>query len=498
MGDNDSFTTDTATPDLDQLLSTQSDGVTVTDSQFDNDDMLHLIKTSFGQLDRKSFKESLLDVTDIEDLRPIRNSLFDLLKIRENAYSDSKLIERAQRENGQSVGEKLTDDIFIIFQYLEGANNATELRQCISKSRRNTVASDENDYALSEIFTKLTNKTNNKKTTENSLVVSMLLDIKSLINDTMKPISDNVEKLTKHFEREILDLKHTMKEKDMTINSLKQQVIDNELKLAKLQSESKLQSQKIKEQSDELQKQTREKDYRGKIATRLDAIERKLQEKSENYKSYSDRYSEKEEVEQEQVETTNDECNTHNDYAYDTSPTQQDENYISRRMYDRTEQNRSDDYDCKGYSNYNENERYDNTYNEQNYNSDDYYYTCEDTGNHYRREKESRDYSDVFRSAKRRRTKRIVLYNISAEKSYEQVDKAVRFHVASAGATVTFTRLLKKVETRGRKSYTMRVNISESDYERLIENVNDFWPRGVYARDYVPRESRATEWNHSR
>jgi hypothetical protein len=61
---------------------------------------------------------------------PIRHSLFDLVRQREQSLKDTKLAERPHRENGLSIREKIANDIYIIFQFLEGANNMSELRQC--------------------------------------------------------------------------------------------------------------------------------------------------------------------------------------------------------------------------------------------------------------------------------------------------------------------------------------------------------------------------------
>ncbi|VDI79118.1 Hypothetical predicted protein [Mytilus galloprovincialis] len=188
IGENDSFITEQNEIDLsnDMIDNTQNG---ITDSQFNDQDMFNLIKSSFGQLDRKTFKHDLLKHTDTDDLRPIRNSLFDLIRNREQTYSDTKLVERTQRDNGQPLGEKLADDIYVIYQYLEGANNASELRQCVSKSKRTTTVSDETDSKMSDILNKLSNKTTSTNN-ENTIVLSMLMEIKQMIKDNMKPMND--------------------------------------------------------------------------------------------------------------------------------------------------------------------------------------------------------------------------------------------------------------------------------------------------------------------
>ena len=79
-----------------------------------------------------------------------------------------------------------------------------------------------------------------------------------------------------------------------------------------------------------------------------------------------------------------------------------------------------------------------------------------------------------------------VLYNVVAHTSYEVVSDAVRAYAESKGVHVTFTKLLKRRENRGKASYIMRVNLIESDFVSLVENDEYFWSEGVYWRDYVP------------
>lgn len=93
--------------------------------------------------------------------------------------------------------------------------------------------------------------------------------------------------------------------------------------------------------------------------------------------------------------------------------------------------------------------------------------------------------TSLFRGLVRRRTKRIVLYNIRADKPFELVSAAVTSYAAKEDVKVTFTKLLKRCEIRGSATYTMRVNIAESDFGKVESNDN-FWPTGVYWRDYIP------------
>ncbi|CAC5407011.1 unnamed protein product [Mytilus coruscus] len=54
----------------------------------------------------------------------------------------------------------------------------------------------------------------------------------------------------------------------------------------------------------------------------------------------------------------------------------------------------------------------------------------------------------IFRGVVRKRTKRIVLYNVIADKPYELVSSAVRTYAEQKDVHITFTKLLKKRESR--------------------------------------------------
>ncbi|CAG2243946.1 unnamed protein product [Mytilus edulis] len=54
---------------------------------------------------------------------------------------------------------------------------------------------------MSDILNKLSNKTTSPNN-ENTIVLSMLMEIKQMINDNMKPMNDKIDKLNKNFENE--------------------------------------------------------------------------------------------------------------------------------------------------------------------------------------------------------------------------------------------------------------------------------------------------------
>lgn len=467
MSDNGSFTEhDTSLNG--SLFNTQSQ--LPTDSQFNDQDMYNLIKSSFGQLDRKSFKQELLTHTDVDDLRPIRNSLFDLIRKQEHAYSECKLVERAQRENGQPIEEKLADDIFIMFHYIEGANNVTELRQCISRSRRATTVADDNDAVLADIINKLSNKANHKSS-ENTIVLSMLMEIKQMITDTMKPISDNVEKLTNDFTSEITLLKNKLREKDNKIMSLQSEIQKHQMQITGLQSDIIDQSQHIKKMENELNCEN----YMQPMNKTIKTYDTKQQAMKENNKpSYSETLTKPISDKHHTSSTAPDSLPTGTDHEQQSIPVIASSNL----------QHKGNKYRNHGEnSNVNMNNYIDYSY--LNNNETDSYY---ENNGPYNESIAKDDDMSAFRGVVRKRTKRIVLYNVMANKPYETVDSAVRAHFKRKGVHVTFTKLLKRRENKNYSTFIMRVNVLESDFVRKIENNcdDDFWPEGVYWRDYVP------------
>ena len=77
------------------------------------------------------------------------------------------------------------------------------------------------------------------------------------------------------------------------------------------------------------------------------------------------------------------------------------------------------------------------------------------------------------------------MYNVKGDQPYELVSAAVKRYAEKKDVNVTFTKLLRKRENRGRFTYTMRVNIAESDFS-TVERNETFWPIGIYWREYVP------------
>ncbi|CAG2184708.1 unnamed protein product [Mytilus edulis] len=459
----------------------------ISDSQFNDEDMYHLMQSNFGQLDRKTFKDELIKHTTTQDMRPIRNSLFDLLRKRELTLKDAKLVERAQRDN---IGEKLADDIYIIFQFLEGANNISELKQCISKSpRRMTTGGDDSDSKITDICVKLTNRTKTKQT-DNAVIIALILELKQSFDEHVKNTEGKIDKMVTKYDEEIKNLRNKIDVKDIELINQKSQLAELRDKNTKLQSELKLKSQQLRESEDENRQNEEQKETNLKIFNRLEAIDGKCKQMSMvSKKQFSDV------VKDSKLSKSNTEFITREN---DTDQFGNEAQIESVSMVN---------HEQRHYPTYTDNDseftndRFNQTLKPNHVLSNLVVLSGNDQipkGNKGQPIEPlvSDGDTSVFRGVVRKRTKRIVLYNVRADKPYELVNGAVKSFAEKKGVKITFSKLLKKREGRGYSTYIMRVNIVESDFE-IVELNENFWPAGVYWREYVPYNSNFNNNNQT-
>ena len=473
----------------------------ITDSQFNDEDMYNLIKTEFGQLDRKTFKTSLLQYTDSNDLKPIRTSLFDLVRKSDNSLSEAKLIERTNRDNGQPPGEKLADDIYVIYQYIEGGNNFSDLKQCLSRSRKTTVASDENDGLLADIFSKLSNKVKSSgQCSDNSVVISMLMEVKQMINEGLKPLTEKIDKAVIKFGNEVQYLKKMLNSKYIEITNLQGQVNEYRDRYAQLQADIKLKNQELRDRDEKVECDKAQRKITEKITSKLDAIDTRLrnQQNTNESKATNDINH----------DDTNDAKST-NDTNNDTGERTETDDVGEANIPIETEQAEEPKAIPVVQSTRAMNNSSNGSMSQNNYIDYMSFRHTEDSSlrKKYPYDKTERPNNSIngsdqsaFRGVvARRRTKRIVLYNVRADKQFEVVESAVRSFAERQGVHVTFTKLLKRRENRDNSSYIMRVNINEEDYKNKVENNEQFWPKGVYWRNYVPYNNNQSDsqWGYS-
>ncbi|CAG2190194.1 BTBD1_2 [Mytilus edulis] len=425
-----------------------------------------IISTKFGQLDRYSFKSELLQNTDTDDLKPIRSSLFELTKKKEHVLLESRLIERTHRENGPSIEEKLSDDIYTLFNFLEGNLTSNELKPLISRGRRNTNAHfDTGDNSVHEVLNKMTNR--ETSTQGNSYILATLLEIKQSFNENLKTLNDKIETITEKFECEIKRLVNVVHDKDRQIYSLKTELYDEKEKVTRLRSEIKLQSQDLKDQEDKIRTSDEQRqNVFNKIVNRLESIDGKCKTLGKNTMSYSEALNRSAgEKIHSQTKTANSDLDNHQSLHYENNSI----NSANR----------------------------DHVYNQENTMTKNTYvhaYARPNTVNipvpteqiQQIQTRVTNGDTSVFRGVVRKRSRRIVLYNVTADKPFELVDTAIRNFASSKGVNITFVKLLIKRQYKDIATYTLRANINERDFA-AVENDDFFWPEGVYWRDYIPQ-----------
>ncbi|CAC5364240.1 unnamed protein product [Mytilus coruscus] len=301
-----------------------------------------------------------------------------------------------------------------------------------------------------------------------------------MINDGLKPITAKVDKLSCNFENDIKLLKNTLRNKDNEIINLQTQISEYKQRITLLQADVKLKTQELKELDDELDRGKVQKKITDKIASRLDALDNRLKSQTVQKKTlYRDVAAEDQTVEPRNIP------------VIDT----------------RT---------SRGSINTDKMDFPSNVHSSSRHNYIDFMTLNNDTNTHsadtdYQQARPikplvSENDMSVFRGVVRRRTKRIVLYNVLADRPYELVNNAVKLYAEQKGvhvtftkyaeqkgAHVTFTKLLKRRENRGSTTFIMRVNMNEDDYKDKIENTENFWPNGVYCRDYIPYNNHQSE-----
>jgi Skp family chaperone for outer membrane proteins len=210
-----------------------------------------IIQSKFGQLDRTNFKRELLQNTEAEDLKPIRNSLFELTRQNGDCLlRESRLVERTNREHGASIEVKLSDDIYLLFHYLEGTYTIADLKPLLSRSRRNTNTQNDNeDSNIHDVVNKLTNKGINPN---NSFVLAAILELKQSFNENIQSIGDKLETLSKKFEDEKKMIKQEIMSKESEITQLKAVLQEEKHANGRLRADIKLKSQNLKVQEEKV------------------------------------------------------------------------------------------------------------------------------------------------------------------------------------------------------------------------------------------------------
>ena len=120
-----------------------------------------------------------------------------------------------------------------------------------------------------------------------------------------------------------------------------------------------------------------------------------------------------------------------------------------------------------------------------------------DEGTRSKGHKQGQNYQrsdSVFKGMIRRRSQRIVLYNVDATENIDTVVHALIEYAGENVVKVTSTRLLKEYTFRHGSTYMISVNL-DSRYFHKIDNNADFWPDGITWRKWIPRSQRDNRYD---
>ncbi|KAL3891313.1 hypothetical protein ACJMK2_003575 [Sinanodonta woodiana] len=180
------------------------------------------IDSKFGTLDRDDFKKKMCLELDAQNLKDIRLSLHDLAKLEKSNYPVARIVERTVRCDSAPLDERLAEDIFILYHFLAGDNNLSELKSLASRHKQRTGMHDSSICASRVSKRKETNKQSQRLESEQEQVMqkSECNSISTLLNDK-DDTTATVDNLYK-----IIDLKHFIQD---SIQQMKDD-IRNELK----------------------------------------------------------------------------------------------------------------------------------------------------------------------------------------------------------------------------------------------------------------------------
>lgn len=98
-----------------------------------NEGIYEQIRAKFGTLNKSAFKRKMKSTLDVKALKDTRQALFDLAKRKRYDCPDGRLVERLPRSNSAPVADKLSEDIYTIYHFIEGEDNYSDMKACISK-----------------------------------------------------------------------------------------------------------------------------------------------------------------------------------------------------------------------------------------------------------------------------------------------------------------------------------------------------------------------------
>ncbi|CAH1799113.1 unnamed protein product [Owenia fusiformis] len=250
-------------------------------------DIISEIRNLCGSATRHEFVKRINDTLDIHSLVSTREALYDYARInRRNAMPPGALLRRLPSRKNKAVSsgvkEKVSNDIYILFQFIEGAANISELKSILnssSKNRKSTAyktTSDDNTSVIQPLAPD-----------QLASLLTNVVDFKSFMSDELSGIKSDMTKLAKSNDSKLNLIKSEVtkisKSKESELKK-KIDIMTNELNRSRdceaiLKSDLLLAKQTINEQKTEIDNLKKDlKSVNTKVYKSMQTIQNKIHE----------------------------------------------------------------------------------------------------------------------------------------------------------------------------------------------------------------------------
>lgn len=220
----------------------------------DQDKAIYLeIKSKLGQNDKKSFESGLTVIYDwnVKEINHIRESIYDYGKdVCENVPAGLLVRRRAKKHGAKAVFEKYAQDIYFLFNFIEGGIQDHVLQnKVLSKASLRHLST-------SQIYTeddKIQEKAQGEITSNNiDVLLGHYVQLKQCVSKGSENVADRLTHLESKFDREISKNNDVIQEQNLVIQDLTVRLEASEERRVELRSELKLQAQESKTLKDKI------------------------------------------------------------------------------------------------------------------------------------------------------------------------------------------------------------------------------------------------------
>ncbi|CAH1790165.1 unnamed protein product [Owenia fusiformis] len=247
--------------------------------------IFEFVKDLCGNDNEEDFKAKLLEQQSVEGLNGIRDSFYDIARInRPNDIPPGVLITRqpprrgsVNKNNANSLGNKLAWDIYTLYHFISGAPNIPEMKSILNATKRQHDKTKQGDIREPpQQRTSATNSTDGLNDTSiplrNDVSENVLVHI-----ITMKEMIVNVNQKLESLDKSYLSLKtqnDTLRRENDKLKEKHESLTDVNLKL---RSELKLNKQELQDNDSFYRKQNAAlKTVVDKLSNKMDSIDGKL------------------------------------------------------------------------------------------------------------------------------------------------------------------------------------------------------------------------------